>query len=104
MKATAIPENYCVCVGDDGAPREIGRSGTAVTYKAMTYQSGRPVALQLIPLATVSETGRAQFEIKVRALRKLKHPNIARVFDVREEEEHLVFASEFLKGETAERW
>lgn len=104
MTATALPENYCVCVGEDGAPRELGRSGTAVTYKAMSYQSGRPVALQLIPLADVSEAGRAQFELKVRAVRKLKHPNVARVFDVREEDEHLVFATEFLQGETAERW
>jgi serine/threonine-protein kinase len=104
MTATALPENYCICVGDDGAPRELGRSGTAVTYKAMGYQSGRAIALQLIPLANVTETGRAQFELKVRALWSLKHPNIARVFDVREEDEHLVFATEFLQGETAERW
>jgi Protein kinase domain len=104
MTATALPENYCVCVGEDGAPRELGRSGTAITYKAMGYQSGQAVALQLIPLANVSESGRAQFELKARAVRKLKHPNVARVFDVREEDQHLVFATEFLQGETAERW
>jgi serine/threonine protein kinase len=104
MTAAALPENYCVCVGEDGAPREIGRSGAAVTYKAMGYQSGQAVALQLIPLANVSEAGRTQFELKARAVRKLKHPNIARVLDVREEDEHLVFATEFLQGETAERW
>jgi serine/threonine protein kinase len=104
MTATALSENYCVCVGEDGALREIGRSGTAVTYKAMGYQSGQTVALQLIPLANVSESGRAQFEAKARAVRKLKHPNIARVFDVREEDDHIVFATEYLQGETAEAW
>jgi serine/threonine protein kinase len=104
MTATALPENYCICVGDDGAPRELWRSGAAVTYKAMGYQSGRTVALQLIPLASVTETGRAQFDREVGVLRNLKHSNIARVFDVREEDEHLVFATEFLQGETAERW
>lgn len=104
MPATALPENYCVCVGEDGAPREIGRSGTAVTYKAMGYQSGQPVALQLIPLANVSDVGRAQFELKVRAVRKLRHPNIARIFDVRVEDDHIVFATEYLRGETAEAW
>src|SRR5438874_3540944 len=104
MTATALPENYCVCVGEDGAPREIGRSGTAVTYKAMSYQSGQAAALQLIPLANVSEAGRAQFELKARAVRKLRHPNIARVLDVRAEGDHLVFATEYLDGETAEHW
>ncbi len=104
IPATAASENYCVCVGEDGAPREIGRSGTAVTYKAMGYQSGQPVALQLIPLASVSDTGREQFEARARAVRKLKHPNIARVFDVRVEDDHLVFATEYLQGETAEQW
>src|SRR2546423_15076042 len=84
--------------------RKFARTVPAVTYKAMGYQSGHAVALQLIPLASVSEPGRAQFELKVRAVRKLKHPNIARVFDVRVEDEHLVFATEFLQGDTAERW
>ncbi len=104
MPATALSENYCVCVGEDGAPREIGRSGTAVTYKAMGYQSGQPVSLQLIPLGSFSEDGRAQFEVKARAVRKLKHPNIARLFDVRVEGDHIVFATEYLQGETAEAW
>ncbi|MBV9009880.1 MAG: protein kinase [Verrucomicrobia bacterium] len=104
MPATALEENYCVCVGDDGSPRELGRSGAAVTYKAMGYQSGQAVALQLIPLSSVSDTGRAQFEAKARAVRKLKHPNVARVFETRVEDDHIVFASEYVEGETAEAW
>ncbi len=104
MPATALPENYCVCVNEDGAPREIGRSGSAITYKAIGYQSGHAVALQLIPLANISESGRPQFEAKAHTLGKLKHPNIARVFEVRVEDDHLVFATEYLEGETAEQW
>ncbi len=104
MPATSLSENYCVCVGEDGAPHEMGHSGTTVTYKAMGYQSGQAVALQLIPLTSLSETGRAQIELKSRAVRKLKHPNIARVFDLRVEDDHIVLATEYLEGETAEAW
>ncbi len=48
-------ENYSVCLDDDGLPREIGRNGPVVTYKAIGDDSGRTVAMQLIPLASLSE-------------------------------------------------
>lgn len=100
----ARTNRYCVCVDDNGAPREINRSGAVVTYKAIDYQSGNPVALQAIPLSNMDEGARRQFEEQVRAAQKLDHVNIARVDDLRSEGDHLVFVSEYLPGETAESW
>jgi serine/threonine protein kinase len=97
-------ENYSVCLNDDGSPREIGRNGPVVTYKAIGYDSGRAVAMQLIPLASLSEGERVRFEESAQAARKLDHDNIARVFETGAEDDHLVFVSEYVEGGSAEEW
>ena len=97
-------ENYSVCLNDDGLPREIGRNGPVVTYKAIGDDSGRTVAMQLIPLASLSEGERVRFEESAQAARKLDHDNIARVFDTGAEDDHLVFVSEYVEGESAAEW
>jgi len=97
-------ENYSVCLNDDGSPREIGRNGPVVTYKAIGYDSGRTVAMQLIPLASVSEGEWIRFEESAQVARKLDHDNIAKVFDTGAEDDHLVFVSEYVEGESAEEW
>jgi len=99
-----LSENYSVCLNDDGSPREIARSGPIVTYKAIGYDSGRVVAMQLIPLASIDEVERVRFEENARTTQKLDNTNLARVFDVGIEHDHLVFVSEYLEGETADAW
>jgi len=97
-------EIYSVCLNEDGSPREIARSGPVVTYKAIGYDSGRVVAMQLIPLANIDEVERVRFEDNARTAQKLDNTNLANVFDVGVEHDHLVFVSEYLEGETAEAW
>lgn len=97
-------ENYSVCLNDDGSARELERNGPVITYKAIGYDSGRAVAMQLIPLTSIDEVDRVRFEDSARAAQKLDDSNIARVFDVGIEDEHLVFVTEYLEGETAKAW
>ena len=73
-------ENYSVCLNEDGSPREIARSGPVVTYKAIGYDSGRVVAMQLIPLASIDEVERVRFEENARMAQKLDNTNLARSF------------------------
>src|SRR5947207_3389365 len=104
MRGEMFSENYSVCLNDDGSAREIQRNGPAVTYKAIGYDSGRAVAMQLIPLANIDEVDRVRFEESARATKRLDNTNLARVFDVGIEDDHLVFVTEYLEGETAEAW
>jgi len=85
-------ENYSVCLNEDGSPREIARSGPVVTYKAIGSDSGRVVAMQLIPLASIDEVERVRFEENARTAQKLDNTNLAKVFDVGVEHDHFVFA------------
>src|SRR5437660_8021781 len=104
MRGKMFSENYSVCLNDDGSAREIERNGPVVTYKAIGYDSGRVVAMQLIPLASIDEVDRVRFEESTRTAQKLDNTNLARVFDVGIEHEHLVFVNEYLEVETAEAW
>ena len=97
-------ENYSVCLNEDGSPRKIARSGPVDTYKAIGDDSGRVVAMQLIPLASIDEMERVRFEENARTAQKLDNTNLAKVFDVGVEHDHLVFVSEYLEGETADAW
>src|SRR5438067_2414940 len=97
-------ENYSVCLNDDGSARALERHGPVVTYKAIGYDSGRAVAMQLIPLTSIDEVDRVRFEESARAAQKLDDSNIAGVFDVGIEDDHLAFVTEYLEGETAEAW
>src|SRR5437868_13644630 len=104
MGSTTFSKHYCVCIREDGTPRELTRIGSVVTYKAIDYRTGHPVAFQVIPLTSVNQAAREQFEEQARAAQKLDHINIAKVFDVRVEDEHIVFITEYLQGETADAW
>ncbi len=95
-------EHYRICDNQDGSP--VSRSGPAINYKAIDTRSHEPVLLQLIPLPTVDQTERAQFEERARTAQKLDHVNIAKVFAVGVEHEHLGLVSEYLEGETADSW
>jgi serine/threonine protein kinase len=104
MGPATFSKHYCVCIQQDGTPREISRLGSVVTYKAIDYRSGRPVELQVIPLTSVDQSAREQFQEQARSAQKLDHVNIAKVFAVGVEDEHIVFVSEYLQGETADAW
>src|SRR5207247_10163405 len=60
--------------------------------------------MQLIPLTSSIEVDSDRFEESARASQKLDDSNIARAFDVGIEDDHLVFVTQYLEGETAKAW
>jgi serine/threonine protein kinase len=104
MERTTFLGHYRIPLSSDGAPRELGRTGAAITYKAIDERSGDAVALTLIPIASIDPATREQFEEQARAAQKVRHINIARVFDFGHEEDHFVYVSELLQGEPLASW
>jgi serine/threonine protein kinase len=88
----------------NGAPRELGRAGTAITYEAIDERSGETVALKLIPTSSIDPEARQQFEEQARAAAGIKHVNVAKVFDFGHEGDHFVYVSELLRGEPLASW
>ena len=104
MERTIFLQHYRVCLGSDGEPNELGRDGAVVAYEAVDERSGEPVALTLVPTDSVSPTLRDQFEEQARAVQRLRHVNIAKVFDFGREGGNYVYISERLPGETLAAW
>ncbi|MEY2484823.1 MAG: eukaryotic-like serine/threonine-protein kinase [Verrucomicrobiota bacterium] len=95
-------EHYCINGNGERAP--IGRNGPAKTYRASDRQSGAPVALTLLPIASIDPSEREHFEEKARAATLLDHINIARTVAFGTTDEHFVFVSEYPQGETVQEW
>jgi len=104
MERTTFLEHYRASLSSEGAPRELNRTGAAITYKATDERSGDAVALTLIPIASIDPATREQFEEQARAAQKVRHINIAKVFDFGHEEDHFVYVSELLQGEPLASW
>src|SRR5215510_880757 len=104
MGRTIFLQHYRVCLGSDYEPNELGRDGSVIAYEAVDERSGEPVALTLVPVESIDPGFREQFEEQARALQRLRHVNIAKVFDFGREGGDYVYASERLPGETLAAW
>jgi serine/threonine protein kinase len=104
MARTTFLEHYRVCVGYDGTPNELGRDGGAVAYEAVDERSSESVVVTLVPVEGIDPAVREQFEEQARAVQRLRHVNIAKVFDFGREGEDYVYVSERLPGETLAAW
>ena len=104
MERTIFLQHYRVCTGYDGTPNELGRDGAVTVYEAVDERSGDPVALTLVPMESIDPSLREQFEDQARAVQRLRHVNIAKVFDFGREGGNYVYVSERVQGETLASW
>ena len=104
MERKILLEHYRVSFGFDGTPNELGRDGDAIVYEAVDERSREPVALTLVPVESIDPALRARFEEQARAVQRLRHVNIAKVFDFGREGENYVYVSERPLGETLAIW
>src|SRR5882724_7240996 len=104
MERTIFLQHYRVCLGSDGTPNELGRDGAVIAYEAVDERSNEPVALTQVPIESIDSAVREQFEEQARAVQRLRHVNIAKVFDFGREGDDYVYVSERLPGETLAAW
>lgn len=87
----------------EGKPWELGRGAMGVTYKAVDINLDAPVALKLIRCQDLGEKEmRARFVREAKAAAALRHPHVATVFHLGEQEGDFFYAMEFVEGETLE--
>src|SRR5262245_64277655 len=61
---------------------KLGEGGMGAVYRAHDRLLGRTVALKVIRPDAISPSMRARFEAEARAVARLDHPHIVKVFDV----------------------
>lgn len=79
---------------------ELGRGAMATVYKAFDPRINRELAIKLLlPEHTVNPEFRNRFLRETRAVGKLNHPNIVKIYDVGEFENQPYIAMELLTGQ-----
>jgi serine/threonine protein kinase/Tol biopolymer transport system component len=84
---------------------KLGEGGMAVVYKALDTSLERHVAVKVIlPYQEQSEQFLARFKREARALARLSHPNILKIFDFGEYEGSPYLVMEYIAGGTLKEW
>ena len=103
MAAPVRFQHFEVPLRDDGSLFELGRGAMGITYKAFDTNLRCYVALKVVNAAYLgSEVARQRFLREARAAAALRHPNVATVFHLGEEDGNCFYAMEFVDGETVE--
>ncbi len=88
-------------LGDFRILRELGRGGMGVVYEAEQISIGRPVALKVLPFASMLDDRRlARFRNEVRAAGQLHHTNIVPVYSVGSDRGVHFYAMQLVNGQS----
>jgi predicted Ser/Thr protein kinase len=81
----------------------LGQGGMSVVYKAVHRMTDQVVALKILPpeLAALADL-KVRFLEEAKALAKLEHPNIVRLYHFGEEQGRFVLAMQYVEGTTFE--
>src|SRR5438045_4839734 len=104
LKSTTFLKNSRIRLQYDGTPDEPASAGSETSYEAVDERTGEPVSVMLIPTESIDSADRERFEEQVSAGQKLRHVNIAKVFDFGREADDYVYVCERLAGETLASW
>ncbi len=78
----------------------LGKGGMGEVYRADDLTLGQPVALKFLPEEASRDEGLLErFRNEVRIARRVSHPNVCRVYDVGEVDDHTFFTMEYVDGE-----
>ena len=68
-------------IGNYSIKRLIGTGGMGQVYEALQEHPRRSVALKVMRASIATDKGRKRFEYEVQILGRLRHPNIAQIYD-----------------------
>ncbi|TWT53040.1 Serine/threonine-protein kinase PknB [Rubripirellula amarantea] len=88
-------------IGDYEIKSVLGQGGMGVVYLANQKSLDRLVALKMIlDGSRVNQAMLDRFDAEAKAIAKLQHENIVRIYEVGEHDDHPYFSLEFIKGAT----
>jgi serine/threonine protein kinase len=83
---------------------KLGEGGMGIVYKAHDTTLDRVVALKFLPRYLTSDaTEKERFFHEARAASALSHPNITTIYEIREFENQLYLAMEYIEGKTLKK-
>lgn len=77
----------------------LGRGGMGEVYRADDLSLQQQVALKFLPETATDDATLDRFRNEVRIARRISHPNVCRVYDIGEAEQHVFLTMEYIDGE-----
>ena len=97
-------QHFEVALRADGTPWVLGRGSMGVTYKAFDTNLHCPVALKIIaPELLGDQVTRERFQREARVAAAIRHPNVAAVSFLGEQDGEIFYAMEFVEGPTLDQ-
>jgi serine/threonine protein kinase len=93
-------DRYEVLFREDGSMFRLGQSRNSATYKALDLDLRTPVVLKVIrPEFLEDEETRKRFLREARAAALLRHPSVAAIYRLGEEDGLCFYVREFVEGQ-----
>lgn len=90
-------------LGPYSIKQKIGRGGMGTVFAGVEKASGMEAAVKVLSIHLAQDEGfRERFEAEIETLRKLRHPNIVRLYGFGEQEGVLFYAMELVNGTSLE--
>jgi len=83
---------------------EVGRGGMGVVYKAYDLELRRTVALKVLASEATTEENLKRFYKEAQIAANLRHPRLARIYEVGQEGESHYFTMDFIDGRGFDDW
>lgn len=80
--------------------RLLGKGAFGTVWEAVHSETGRPVALKILRVDLSTSRAMSRFSREIQLARRLRHPNIARVYDSHIDDKFGYCAMELIEGET----
>jgi serine/threonine protein kinase/TPR repeat protein len=97
-------QHFEVALRADGTPWLLGRGSMGVTYKALDTNLHCPVALKIVaPELLGDQVTRERFQREARVAAAIRHPNVAAVSFLGEQDGEIFYAMEFVEGHTLDQ-
>ncbi len=76
----------------------LGKGGMGTVYEGVDTETGEPAAIKILSPSLAAEEGfRVRFEAEIESLKKLRHPNIVRLYGYGEQAGTLFYAMELVR-------
>src|SRR5262245_46844069 len=83
--------------------KKLGQGGMGAVYEGVDISSGQAAAVKILsPVLAAEEGFRVRFEAEIESLKKLRHPNIVRLYGYGEQAGTLFYAMELVHGTSLE--
>jgi eukaryotic-like serine/threonine-protein kinase len=83
--------------------KKLGQGGMGAVYQGVDESTGKTAAVKVLSPQLASDDGfRIRFQAEIESLKKLRHPNIVRLYAYGEQEGSLYYAMELVRGSSLE--